>query len=307
MRTTRKLTIFEGPDGGGKSTLAKAYAEVASARYVHFPALPRVNKGLARMYVEAMLPALLGYQDVVFDRSWYSEDPYGTVFREGQDRLGAETVRMLERLALRCGAVVVYCMPDVEVVKQNYRSRKHLEMLDNEDQLQAVYDIYCEQKPSLPVLDSDYTIAHLNDLIDRVKSVKRPSNHPLGILSAGNLDAAVVLVGQDFAERKDQDAFYQWPFASFDRSGCSHWLTQQLISAGVSEHDLMWVNSDQNLSIIGPHQTVIAMGDKAHNECAKAGIAHISVPHPQYAKRFNRGYNLGKILIDQLLKKGQLR
>ena len=67
MRQCRRLTIFEGPDGSGKSTAAQAYAEATKAKYVHFPALPQVDKSLGRIYVEAMLPALLGYQDVVFD------------------------------------------------------------------------------------------------------------------------------------------------------------------------------------------------------------------------------------------------
>ena len=42
MTLSRELTIFEGPDGAGKTTLAKAYAELTGARYVHFGPLPRV-------------------------------------------------------------------------------------------------------------------------------------------------------------------------------------------------------------------------------------------------------------------------
>jgi polyphosphate kinase 2 (PPK2 family) len=112
MIDSKVLTIFEGPDGSGKTTAAREYAEQTGARYVHFPALPRVKHGLGRMYVEAMLPALLGYHDVVFDRCWLSETPYGEAFREGQDRLTQADRRMLERLALRCGAVVVKCLPE---------------------------------------------------------------------------------------------------------------------------------------------------------------------------------------------------
>ena len=85
MKTSKKLTIFEGCDGSGKTTAAREFAEQTGAKYVHFHNLPRIKKGLGRMYVEAMLPALLGYQEVVFDRSWLSETPYGEAFREGRD------------------------------------------------------------------------------------------------------------------------------------------------------------------------------------------------------------------------------
>jgi len=111
LNTCKRLTIFEGCDGSGKSTAAAKFAEEHGAKLVHFPALPRVTNNLARMYVEAMLPALLGYQDVVFDRCWLSEEPYGTAFREGQDRLGVVSVRMLERLAFRCGLLWFVVIP----------------------------------------------------------------------------------------------------------------------------------------------------------------------------------------------------
>ena len=81
--TSAKLTIFEGPDGGGKTTAAEKYAKETGAQYVHFGPLPHVKDSLARVYVEAMMPAILGLQDVVFDRSWLSEIPYGTAFRGG--------------------------------------------------------------------------------------------------------------------------------------------------------------------------------------------------------------------------------
>jgi thymidylate kinase len=310
---SRQLTIFEGADGSGKSTLAKKYAEATGARYIHFPALPRVNKGLARMYVEAMLPALLGYQDVVFDRCWLSEIPYGTVFREGQDRLGNITIRMLERLAMRCDGRVVYCNPPLAVVKQNYRSRKQLEMLDNEDQLEAVYKIYdamivsngtmlnWETHDYTKYSDSELAIERLATNTISVVS----AGHPLHVMSAGNLHAPVVLVGQDFAERKDQDSFYQWPFASFSRDGCSHWLTRLLDEDSISERDLLWVNVDQQVEdIIKPTQTVIALGNKASQRLHSLDIDHIELPHPQYVKRFNESYRLVSI-IKEILQDGR--
>lgn len=289
MRTSAKLTLFEGPDGGGKSTAAQAYAEQTGAKYVHFSALPRVNRGLGRIYVEAMLPALLGYQDVVFDRCWLSEMPYGVAFREGKDRLTSASRRMLERLAMRCGAVVVRCQPDFDVVKSNYLSRKHMEMLDNEGQLKMVYDLYAEQPTDLPEVIYDYTAEP--KLATYSIEHNRMKRHPLSLASAGNWSGRFVIVGEGFAERKDTDAFYQWPFASFSGEGCSQWLTEKLDLIEVGENDLLWVNADQDLAFLYDLQPekIIALGGQAYEKLYRLKIMAATVPHPQSWKRFNNG------------------
>jgi thymidylate kinase len=291
-QVSKKLTIFEGPDGGGKSTAGQAFAEATGAKYVHFSALPRVGKSLGRVYVEAMLPALLGYQDVVFDRCWLSEMPYGIAFREGRDRLTHASRRMLERLAMRCGAVVVRCQPGWEAVRLSYMARKHLEMLDNEDQLRMVYDLYADQVTDLPELVYDYTkvddLFTTDNLVAGVDRL-RFQQHPLELASAGNWDARVVLIGEAFAERKDNDAWYQWPFASFSGEGCSQWLADQLDAVDVGEDQVLWLNADQDLSVLhnlNPER-VVALGNKAYEQLYRLKITAATVPHPQAFKRFN--------------------
>jgi hypothetical protein len=288
--TCKRLTIFEGCDGTGKSTAAEQYAKATGARLVHFPALPRVHANLGRMYVEAMLPALLGYQDVVFDRCWLSEEPYGVAFREGQDRLGVSAVRMLERLAYRCGAVVVRCNPGWDAVVESYKSRKHLEMLKDTAQLEMVYEGYNRVFSYLPEVHYDYR--HHKDIsscYDEITGRRQPT-HRLDVATAGNYGASVFIVGDTFAERKDNDAFYQWPFASFSRHGCSQWLTYGLEMAGIGEDQLMWVNADQDLMKIHPWLSVcdvIALGNAASSKLKSIGIRHQHVSHPQAHKRFN--------------------
>lgn len=289
--TSRLLTIFEGPDGAGKTTAAKEFAAATGARYVHFPALPLVTTGLARMYVEAMLPALLGYQDVVFDRCWLSEVPYGDAFRDGRDRLGEASRRMLERLALRCGAVVVHCQPAWDTVRANYLSHRHLEMLDNEDQLKAVYKSYLSlpSNTALSTLWFDYTQGRVCD----IDQVNRMPPHPLEFASVGNWNAKTILVGEKFADHKDQDPLYQWPFASFSGAGCSQWLTEQLASTGLYESNFLWINADQDLRKflygVSAMDKIIALGRVAGSAVRAAGFACATVEHPNHWKRFHSG------------------
>jgi len=298
MPQVKQLTIFEGPDGAGKSTAAAEYALMTGAEYVHFGSMLRVTSGLCRMYVEAMLPALLGHRPVVFDRSWLSEVPYGMVYREGQDRVGISYRRMLERLALRCGAVVVVADPGWDAVVNSYKERRHLEMLDNEDQLRDVYDLYAYVDTDLPRVSFNYRETTVKNLVDEAYSLSTGC-HITEVVSAGNLLAmehGVVLVGDSFAERKDQDPFYQWPFGSFSRSGCSAWLAEVLERAEISEADLFWVNADQDLDLIfdkSLKMKVIALGDKASRVLSSMGIQHKQATHPQYHKRFSAGFRYG--------------
>jgi len=287
-RRSCRLTIFEGPDGSGKTTAAKSYARLNNARYVHFGPLVKITKGLARLYVEAMMPALLGYQDVVFDRCWLSEVPYGLAFRNGEDRLGDDQRRMLERLALRCGAVVVKCLPPWATVRGNYLSRKEIEYLENEDQLMLVYGQYQAMATALPVYNFDYTASASG--VPAVNSL-RGQSHSVSVASAGNALAKIVLVGENFTEPCEHDPLYQWPFASFTGSGCSQWLTQQLHAAGIRENQLCWVNADQNLEeffekSMSLSSTVFALGDVASTVLNRLGQCHVRQAHPQYWKRF---------------------
>lgn len=303
--TTRSahLTIFEGPDGGGKSTLARVYAEQTGARYVHFGPLPHMRSGLARVYAEAMLPAVLGYQPVVFDRSWLSERPYAMAFRNGRDRLGPLSQRMLERLALRCGAVVVLCQPPLAVALDTYEQRKREEYLKTKAQLVEVYGHYDTLRSHLPIVRYNYR-EHLGEHfpsvvngMDQLMRMCRSPLHPARHQTAGRLDAPVMLVGESFAQPRNHDLLYQWPFASFSSEGCSQWLTQQLDTARIGESQLLFVNADDipHYEMLHFRGEIIALGSEAKEKVRyrlamtkRDGVKSIHpCPHPAYWKRFH--------------------
>jgi thymidylate kinase len=216
MKNPRNITIFEGPDGGGKSTAAKDFAAATDADYIHFPAVKKIQQ-LSRIYVEAALPALKGERDVVFDRSWLSETPYGKVFRDGMDRVGVLNTRMLERLFMRCGTVVVKCMPSVESCIATFKSRQDEEMLDSELQLRLVYDEYSRLETGLPTVIFDYTKGHIlpYSSIDG----RRFTKHPATMKSVGNFDGQIIIVGPGFHDHNDYNCFHQFPFVDLNPVG----------------------------------------------------------------------------------------
>lgn len=314
--TSRHVTIFEGPDGGGKSTLAQEYAQLTQARYVHHGPYKQVGDGLSRMFLESMLPALLGYQDVVLDRCWLSEPIYADAYRQGNDRVGLARCRVLDRLALRCGAVVVKCLPPWAHVRACFTGRVADEYLDNEQQLLQVYGEYQHDLNShLHEVEHNY-VEHLREplsltvmtgvkpLVEQLRA--RNPAHSLRVNSTGNWEAPIVLVGENFGERKNNDALYQAPFGSLNGNGCSLWLADRLAEADISEQSLLWVNADElDEDWLHPHRgkQFIALGEVAYNKLMKLKVVHAqAVPHPQYAKRFQAGtqYSLIPVLQEVL-------
>jgi thymidylate kinase len=297
----KPITIFEGPDGGGKSTAARAHAAKTGARYIHCGPFPGV-KSIGRLYLEAMAPALEGYQAVVMDRCWISEGIYGLVHRGGLDRLGVASRRMLERVAMRCHAEVLLYLPPLEACLKNFRSRRGEELLDSEKKLEHVYHKYADRYvgtsihrlTDLPVERIDYTTGGCPT---RATYYPDQVMHQAAWSSAGSRSAKVLVVGERLGNRKEADGWAQYPFVSFSNLGCSQWLTQHLEDCKIMEADLLWVNADAPClpEVLASHPCLprVVLGDNAWNTLLPidkhtTGMDAICVPvtHPQHAKRF---------------------
>ena len=293
MDYCRQLIILEGPDGAGKTTLAKILTEVLGAHYVHFGPLPKVRYGLARLYVEAMLRALWGDTPVVMDRCWLSEPIYGQVFRQNEDRVGLKR-RLLERLAMRCEVLVIQCTTNNAVMETNFLSGRP-EYLANVEQHRQVVNLYTKMTTSLPVLKYDYQHDFTGSWHE---SIKMMSPHRITIRSAGNITSRVLLVGDRFTDIVDDVPLYQWPFGSLRNNGCSLWLANKLEKANIPENSLCWINQNDDLeTFFTAHKFdhIFALGEMADNRLNELGIIHWTEHHPQWQMRFNSHEEYGLI------------
>lgn len=307
-----RLVIFEGPDCGGKSTLMHAAMKLfhgSSYRSVHHGPYSGISADqLPRFYVESMSSLFEGGPTMGMDRCWLSEFIYGTVHRGGVTRIRPPERRQLERMALRHGAVVVLCLPPLEVVKKAWLERKgadsEAEYLDKVEQLEQVWHMYndLEQMTDLPVVRYDYTVHNhqVSALVNRIQKASTGVHDTEWRRTAGSNDPKAIIVGEKPSNPTSRDAMWQFPFCSFG-AGSSIWLTDHLEEWSVRERDLFWVNADAGLYSLKDMWTVpiVALGNEAAERVRKdVGREPFVVNHPAYHRRFksNEDYGLGRLL-----------
>lgn len=134
------IYILEGPDGGGKTTLAERLSSMTRVNIAHF-SYPKDNDEVAKMFVM--------YQDfikssgnIIIDRCWYSDMCYGPIMRDGAT-ITYPQMYQLERLAANKGAMIIYCT-DTKAALWSRATERGEEYMTSRDKFNAVCDAYEE-------------------------------------------------------------------------------------------------------------------------------------------------------------------
>lgn len=169
------LVILEGPDGGGKTTLANELlkATIGAAtlkRHGPYPGESRIAKHYLASVMDAVIhPAKL----VIMDRAWHSEPIYGAAWRNGENRLSAMDVVALESAAKIAGGVLVICLPPYDVCLTAWKTRMGKEYLKKEEALKYVWHAYHRGldrwRQALPIVAYDYTRDDLAATLEEIK------------------------------------------------------------------------------------------------------------------------------------------
>lgn len=289
------IIILEGPDGGGKTTLAEALRHrLQSDRMTHVikhgPYKGVKSEDLCKMFFRSMSQALTYDDHVIMDRSWLSEPIYGEVYRNGENRVDMPRHRMLERVALSRGAVVIHCQPDLEVCIKTFSGRLDDEYLDNVEQLKAVYQGYelLDMKTCLPVIPYDYERDTLEGLLPKLMG--RSSRNPFsggGAFREGN-----ILMLCDRGPRTNvRESAAVVPFINFlDNEGPSRMLVDTLEREGIPEDHIYWINTQtyqgtptdaKFVQSLKPSK-VFALGNNAYSWALNNDVQSHKLPPPLY-------------------------
>lgn len=103
------IMIFEGPDGGGKSTFAQTMAKHTKYK-LYCRSNPRSESENLAM-LEDYFRICDNERNFLMDRAWYSNLVYGPIM-ENQAVYTFEQMYALEKLLINKGAVIFYCTGD---------------------------------------------------------------------------------------------------------------------------------------------------------------------------------------------------
>lgn len=314
--------VLDGPDGVGKTTLAKFLCQKLGATYRHLTY--RFPDKMHHYHTAALEMCLRDQQEVpvVLDRWWMSEIAYAAAFRGGSrwPMMG----RMLDRVALKHKVLYIICLPEDKERYLEHYSRLKGEREEMYESMSNVWDKYsCWQTLMGDRFDTFFydMFAEGDDLLKFVNIVDDWRIGPFKVdpkdrRSAGNQDASVLLVG-DKSNLKTRRKV--WPF--FDHGNCSLWFTKTLNQMGLDEYKLFWINlfdedgriqwnSSDLVDMLTFYPDVVCLGSKVYQELSSYGSHVHKIYHPQYYRRFHYHHeipSLREILPEYLFDKGEKR
>lgn len=276
-----KHIIIEGPDGAGKTTLARFLCHRHNMGYHHEGPPPVGVSALehyGRLLAEAPRPT-------VFDRLHLGEVVYGPLLRGGS-RLSTYDWGLMNRLIRGTGSVVVTCLAPWATCITNNRAKE--ELIKDEGLLRVAYDTW-----SL-VISHDLMVNH--QFYDYTSSppfkLLETDTCPDGVV--GSPDATVLLVGEQ------PNGALDLPF--FSAANSSAFLNGALQAAGygLTEWDVAFTNAITAKGVVRDLAYIVSqmprlkvavgLGRTAHNQLERQRVPFVKVehvPHPAYWKRFH--------------------
>lgn len=152
--------IIEGPDGAGKSTLAKSLADRLDVNILKMTA----NGGQS---VREYKQKLIERGGVIIDRCWVSEQIYSDLFGR-EPRIGNDDAEALTELCGFAGIPIIVLLPPLHVVirRLNERGDEYADVVcPNITEIYKRYQEWAEAHPYAIVLDDNDPATAMEEIL----------------------------------------------------------------------------------------------------------------------------------------------
>jgi len=182
-----RIFVLEGPDGCGKTTLAKQMMFLMRGlglypyyRHFTYPLWPNVSDYMANIMVDAVNQIKHG--PVILDRSFISDMFYSRVFRHNRGiMLEDGMAETLDLLLQRNDVVTVVCLPEFDEYRKNYitKLKDHTEIHTEIAGMDCIYMMYSMLQRSQRVIPYNYKINNIHYITKSME--KHISQHEISI------------------------------------------------------------------------------------------------------------------------------
>lgn len=290
--------VIEGPDGAGKTTLAKEL--LGAARHYEHVTEHNVRPMILPPWYQYAGMLLDRAHPTVFDRLHLSQAVYAPL----AGRLGGLNeyhLRLVQRVVNGTGTVVVLLLPPVEWCLANWRrgDLARERVIKTEEDFRKAYDGFGQLRRY-----ADYVSIGPTDAAGIATLLRNEKEKPALVRPAiGSPTARVLFIGD--RPTKGLDVAFLWDQNS------SLFLNEALAEAGIEEKDLAVVDAHHvnghrvPLNEVARHlprlQLVVTLGVEAKEAwIAMRGNSQTpfySMAHPSYVRRFG---NLHNSYVDEL-------
>lgn len=278
------IFCLEGPDKGGKTTLAHELATITYARLsTEVTVLKRgpIQREPIAEYLEPFVTLVENPAAVmILDRWHVGELIYGPLLR-GKSQLTVRQASYIEMVMQALGCHFIHLSAPLEVLEQRWDEQPD-DLIKREwlGRVRNGYDMYTLVRKHWQVYPLGVSSSNRWD-------VTYPSPFPGRYV--GPKEPAVLLLGD-----RRNDTALPWPFVP-RRATSGHWLLGALEVAGINHMTVGVANANEfetcdlyALWSMLQRPPVVTLGKNAESAWRMTGCPDArSIPHPQYMRRFH--------------------